>query len=131
MLNRSSMLVIFSGSWFRSYPKYSKISALPDTPLLERFPCFATIPPEAATTKAAVVDTLNVCVLSPPVPHTSMIVPLFLGVILMENSCISSNIPSNSSSVSPLSARFERKSAFCVSVVLPLRMSDITFDISL
>ena len=54
------MSAILSGSEFRSYPKYSKTSALPETPELERLPCFATTPPAAVTTKEAVVDTLNV-----------------------------------------------------------------------
>jgi len=75
MLCFSKISAIFGGSKFKSYPKYSKTSALPDTPELERLPCFATIPPAAATTKDAVVEMLNVFSLSPPVPHMSIIVP--------------------------------------------------------
>ena len=58
--NFSIISVTLSGVEFKSYPKYSKISALPDTLETDRFPCFATTPPAAATTNAAVVDMLNV-----------------------------------------------------------------------
>jgi len=63
------------GSEFKSNPKYSKISALPDTPDIERLPCLATFPPAPAITKEAAVEMLNVYNLSPPVPHTSIILP--------------------------------------------------------
>ena len=53
-------------------PKYSKMSALPDIPDIDRFPCFATFPPEPAITNDAAVEMLNVCRLSPPVPQTSI-----------------------------------------------------------
>jgi anthranilate phosphoribosyltransferase len=39
----------------------------------ERLPCFATIPPAAATTKAQVVEILKVFAPSPPVPQVSII----------------------------------------------------------
>jgi len=46
------------------------------------------------------------------------------------NSCILSSIPSSSSSVSPLSARFDRKSAFSWRLVFPERISVMTLFIS-
>jgi len=63
------------GSEFKSNPKYSKISALPDMPDIERLPCLATFPPAPAMTNDADVEMLNVLSLSPPVPHTSIIFP--------------------------------------------------------
>src|SRR2546421_4563890 len=56
----------------RSMPRAASTSALPhllDTP---RLPCFATAIPDAATTKLAAVETLNVVHESPPVPHISI-----------------------------------------------------------
>ena len=59
----------------RLKPKYSKISALPEIPDTERFPCFATLPPAPAITNDAAVEMLNVYRLSPPVPQTSIKLP--------------------------------------------------------
>ncbi len=58
----------------RFTPRFSRTSALPhmlDTALL---PCFATLRPAPAATKAVVVETLKVRVPSPPVPTISRIV---------------------------------------------------------
>ena len=52
-------------------PSASKRSALPHRLDTERFPCFATFTPHAATTSAATVDTLKVWARSPPVPQVS------------------------------------------------------------
>ena len=60
-----------SASMFRFRPNCSRTSALPHLLVNERLPCFATGTPAAAITKAAVVLTLNVFVLSPPVPQVS------------------------------------------------------------
>ena len=49
-----------SGSAMILTPSASKTSPAPDFEEMERFPCFATGSPAAATTKAAVVDTLKV-----------------------------------------------------------------------
>ena len=92
-------------------PKYSKISALPDTPETERLPCFATYPPDAATTNDAAVEMLNVFILSPPVPHMSIIFFGQFGDIWTENSFILSSIPKSSSSVSPFLLRLCRNVA--------------------
>ena len=101
------------------------MSALPKIPELDLLPCFATIPPAAATTNEAVVDMLKVCKLSPPVPHISIIVPLFLGVIFRDNSCILSSMPSNSSSVSPFLDKLDKKLIFSSSLVFPDNTSDM------
>ena len=106
------------------------MSALPETPDIERLPCFATTPPAAAITNEAVVDMLNVCKLSPPVPHTSIIVPLRFGEICNAKACILSNIPSNSSSDSPLSRRDFKKSLIFSSETFPLKISSIALLIS-
>ena len=81
MPNFSIVSFTLLGSEFKSNPKYSKISALPDIPDIERFPCLATFPPAPAITNDAVVEMLNVFSLSPPVPHTSIILPLQFGDI--------------------------------------------------
>ena len=52
-------------------PSASSTSALPDLLDTERLPCLATLAPAAAATKAAAVEMLKVCALSPPVPQVS------------------------------------------------------------
>ena len=52
-------------------PSASSTSALPQVPLAERLPCFATGTPQAATTNEATVEMLNVPAPSPPVPQVS------------------------------------------------------------
>ena len=52
-------------------PSASVTSALPHRLEIDRFPCFATATPHAATTIAAAVDRFSVCPPSPPVPHVS------------------------------------------------------------
>ncbi|MEZ6084309.1 MAG: hypothetical protein R3E58_10325 [Phycisphaerae bacterium] len=47
-------------------------SLLPLTRVLVRLPCLATTAPPAAAMIAAVVETLNVLMPSPPVPQVSM-----------------------------------------------------------
>ena len=123
--NFSIISLTLGGSMLRSYPKYSKISALPFIPETDLFPCFATVHPLAAITKAAVVEMLNLCILSPPVPHTSIILPCLFGSMWMAYSCILSSIASNSSSVSPFSVRFLRNFAVCCTELCPSNISSI------
>ena len=52
-------------------PRASSTSALPQLLETARLPCLATVTPAAATTKAAVVEMLNVLQPSPPVPQVS------------------------------------------------------------
>src|SRR5215831_15239258 len=68
----------------RSNPTYSKKSALPHSPDMDLFPCFATHTPLPDATKAAAVLILGVLIKSPPVPHISTIGDLFLGVRRIE-----------------------------------------------
>ena len=60
-----------SGLKLRFIPAASRTSALPDFDEIDRLPCFATLPPAAATTKADAVDILNKPRPSPPVPQVS------------------------------------------------------------
>jgi hypothetical protein len=60
-----------SGLKLRFIPAASRTSALPDFDEMDRLPCFATLPPAAATTKAEAVDILNNPRPSPPVPQVS------------------------------------------------------------
>ena len=53
-------------------PSASKTSALPQVDETERPPCLATFAPAAAATKAETVETLKVCMPSPPVPQVSI-----------------------------------------------------------
>ena len=52
-------------------PNSSNTSALPEDPDIALFPCFATLTPAPATTKATAVEILNVFNPSPPVPQVS------------------------------------------------------------
>ena len=53
-------------------PSSSSTSAEPHCDDAARLPCFATRTPAPATTSAAIVEMLNVCERSPPVPQVSM-----------------------------------------------------------
>ncbi len=66
-----------SGSVSSRTPKASSTSALPHRLETDRFPCLATVTPHPATTKAAVVEMLNVWAPSPPVPQVSTTVEAF------------------------------------------------------
>ena len=89
------------------------------------------MPPAAAITNDAVVDMLNVCRLSPPVPHTSMMVPLLFGETCRAKDCILSSIPSNSSSDSPLSLRYFKKLLVSSSETFPFKIFSMASLISL
>ena len=52
-------------------PSASNTSALPLDPDMARLPCFATLTPAPATTKAEAVEILKELDASPPVPHVS------------------------------------------------------------
>src|SRR6476646_9513259 len=70
----------------RSKPTYSKKSALPHSPDIDLFPCFATQTPLPDATRAAAVLILGVLIESPPVPHISTIDELTFGVRRIERS---------------------------------------------
>src|SRR6266571_2784314 len=61
-----------AGSISSLTPSCSRTSALPQGLVKDRLPCFATLTPAAAITNAAVVLTLKVFAVSPPVPHVSV-----------------------------------------------------------
>src|SRR5919108_339006 len=78
----SSDSTIWVSGIVKSSPIYSKKSALPNNPLADLFPCFATFIPEADAIIDAAVLILNEFDRSPPVPQLSISAPLILGVIL-------------------------------------------------
>ena len=61
-----------AASWSIRIPSASRTSADPARDVIARLPCFATGTPPAATTRAALVEMLNVPLPSPPVPTTSI-----------------------------------------------------------
>src|SRR4029079_15417866 len=63
---------IVSGDASIFTPSSLSTSADPEREEMARLPCLATGTPAPATTKAAQVETLNVPLPSPPVPHVSM-----------------------------------------------------------
>ena len=60
-----------SGVRSRLTPSAASTSALPHFDEAARLPCLATLRPAPAMMNAAVVETLNVCAPSPPVPAVS------------------------------------------------------------
>ena len=62
-------------------PRASRTSALPHLLETDLLPCFATEAPAPAATNAVAVETLNVLLPSPPVPHVSTINDGCAGVI--------------------------------------------------
>ncbi len=60
-------------------PSFSKRSALPDALVTARLPCLTTFAPPAAATREDIVDTLNVFLAEPPVPHVSRRISSFSG----------------------------------------------------
>ena len=81
-------------------PSDSSMSALPVAPDAALFPCFATITPEPATAKPAVVEMLKVPERSPPVPQVSTSGPSTS--TCRDLSRITLAIPAISAGVSPL-----------------------------
>ena len=54
-------------------PSASRQSAVPEREDAARLPCFVTLMPDAAMTRAAVVEILKECAPSPPVPTISSV----------------------------------------------------------
>ena len=78
----------------------SRTSAEPLLLLTERLPCLATIPPAAATTNEAAVETLNKFAPSPPVPTISTAFSVSISTFV-ESDLIAFTAPDISSIVSP------------------------------
>jgi hypothetical protein len=100
-------------------PSASSTSALPDFDDTERPPCFATRAPAPAATNAAVVEMLNVCDLSPPVPQVSTRLSRPLASTRVENSRITEAAAAISETDSVFTCRPMRIAASCTCETLP------------
>ncbi len=100
-------------------PAASSRSALPLLPDTARLPCLATLPPAAATTKAAAEETLKMFMPSPPVPtmSTSLSGRRATG---SASSRITCTAPTISSMVSLFMRRPIRKAPICASLHWPV-----------
>ncbi len=108
-----------SGESARFTPSDSSTSALPDCDDTARPPCLATRAPAAAETKAAVVEMLKVCALSPPVPQVSTRCSRPLASTLVENSRITEAAAAISETDSVFTCSPIRMAASCTCVTLP------------
>ncbi len=108
-----------SGVRFKFTPAASSTSALPQALDTDRLPCLATCPPAAATTNAAVVEMLNVCAPSPPVPQVSMTCAPATSTFAAI-SRITSAAAATSSTVSPLALSAMRNAPICAGVAPPV-----------
>ena len=108
-----------SGVSARFTPSPSSTSALPDFDDTDRPPCLATRAPAAAATNAAVVEMLNVCDLSPPVPHVSTRWSSPDASTLVENSRITEAAAAISDTDSVFTCNPMRMAASCTGVTLP------------
>ena len=105
-------------------PSASKRSALPHRLDTERLPCFATLTPQAATTSAATVDTLNVCARSPPVPQVSK-TSAYSRDSLVARARIVRARPTTSAGRSPFIASAIRSPAICAGCARPSMISSM------
>ncbi len=114
-------------------PSDSSTSAEPHRDDAARFPCLATRTPAPATTSAVVVEMLNVCDRSPPVPQVSMSGPAVASSATGTGSVCSSIVRTSAASsvgVSPLARSATAKAAICASVALPWRIVAIAAEAS-
>jgi len=121
----STHLATCSGVRLTFTPSASKTSALPQVEDTERPPCLATLAPAAAAINALTVDTLNVCMPSPPVPHVSIKCGLLAICTLLESSRMTLAAAAISSTVSPLIRRAINNPAICAWVSSPAITSRI------
>ena len=114
-----------SGDRLSLTPAASNTSALPVELETERLPCLATLPPQAATTNAAAVETLNKLAPSPPVPQVSTIFSALMttGVAKSRITCAA---PVISSTVSPFMRKATKKAPICASLAAPVISCCIT-----
>ena len=115
-------------------PAASSTSALPQLLDMDLLPCLATGSPAPATTKAVVVDTLNVPDPSPPVPQVSTrtspcptLIPESMGVAF---SRMTRTAPVISSTVSPFIRNPVIKEPIWAGVASPPMISFMTSTIS-
>ncbi len=112
-------------------PIASNMSAPPHLLLIARFPCFAMGTPHDAAIIAAMVLTLNVLKLSPPVPQVSTRDLFKRGLTLIETWRMAFTKPVISDMDSPLVARAAKKADMCIWLALPLTISIIQWYASL
>jgi hypothetical protein len=105
-------------------PSASSTSALPQRLDTERFPCFATGTPHAATTIAVADEILNVQAPSPPVPQVSNTIRPAVSNGTASRRIVSAR-PTISSGRSPFIARPTRKPAITAGVARPAMISVI------
>ena len=98
-------------------PSAASTSELPDLDDAARLPCLATGTPQAATTMAAPVDTLNVPEASPPVPQVSIVPAGASTRTALARMTVAA--PVISSTVSPRTRRPIRKAPICAGVASP------------
>ncbi len=110
-------------------PRASRTSALPQLLETARFPCFATVIPAAATTKAVVVEILKVFIPSPPVPTVSTMIDERAS-ILVAFCLIIRAAPATSSTVSPFIRSAVMKAAIWAGVAFPSITSSMASIIS-
>ena len=103
-------------------PSASSTSALPQVPLAERLPCFATGTPQAATTNEATVEMLKVPAPSPPVPQVSTAPRDASGTARAR---MARAKPTTSSSVSPRAAIAARRAPIWAGVASPSMIAPI------
>src|SRR5271166_1698799 len=117
-------------------PSASITSAEPHLELMLRLPCFATLTPAPAMTRATAVDMLKVPLVSPPVPQVSTrasrSVPLTSsaspssvcsGTAALRMACAK---PTISSTVSPFMCSATSSAAICASLASPRKICDMT-----
>ncbi len=92
-------------------------------------PCFATMMPAAATTKAVVVEMLKVFMPSPPVPQVSTMIEERASILVAFLRMMRA-APVTSSTVSPFIRRAVMKAAICAGVAFPPITSSMACIIS-
>ena len=112
-----------------STPSAASTSAEPAREDTARLPCFATVTPAPATMNAAVVEMLNVCRPSPPVPQVSTNTSRSTRM-RSTRARITSAAPAISSTVSPFIRSAARNAPTCAGVAPPSAISSITAETS-
>src|SRR2546428_590636 len=95
----------------------SSTSALPHALDAARFPCFATRPPAAATTRELTVEMLKLFERSPPVPTISIASPPTMTRTAASRSAVAK--PAISSTLSPRTCSAARSAPSCAGVASP------------
>jgi hypothetical protein len=118
-----------AGSAATLTPSASNRSALPHLLDADRLPCLATGTPQAATTRAATVETLNVCDRSPPVPQVSNTGACLRDSFVARFRMVCAN-PTISAGRSPFMDSAISRPAICAGWARPSMISSIAADAS-